>query len=199
MTSEAGAGPDSTVHRLSDPRSIRALSHPVRLALLECLAVYGAQTATEAGRRIGESATTCSFHLRQLARYGYVCDAAEPGRRDRPWRLAEPRMTIARQAEGESAFVAAGLESMLHARALEGWDEWRRAGAHTDDEWLQASPFRSWLLYMTAEELGEFTEHLAEYVEALAKRTERPAGARPVQIVAFGHPLVDVTTDAEAG
>jgi DNA-binding transcriptional ArsR family regulator len=42
---------------------LRALSHPVRLALLEALAT-GPLTATEAGELIDETPTTCSFHLR---------------------------------------------------------------------------------------------------------------------------------------
>lgn len=48
------------------------LRGPVRLALLEVLTFRGPLTATEAGQLIEESPTTCSFHLRQLAKYGFV-------------------------------------------------------------------------------------------------------------------------------
>ena len=54
---------------------MRALAHPVRLALLEVLADAGQLTATEAGERIGESPANASFHLRQLAKYGFVEEA----------------------------------------------------------------------------------------------------------------------------
>ena len=54
---------------------MRALAHPVRLALLEVLADEGRLTATEAGERIGESPANASFHLRQLAKYGFVEEA----------------------------------------------------------------------------------------------------------------------------
>ena len=70
---------------ISDPRSLRALSHPVRLALLEALS-SGPLTATEAGELIGETPTTCSFHLRQLAKYGFVEEAGGGKGRARPWR-----------------------------------------------------------------------------------------------------------------
>ena len=60
---------------LNDPRALRALAHPVRLSLVSLLRRAGPLTATQAGERIGESATTCSFHLRQLARYGLVEEA----------------------------------------------------------------------------------------------------------------------------
>lgn len=60
---------------------MRALAHPVRSSLLELLIIDGPITATEAGERLGESPTTCSFHLRQLARYGFVEEAGGgPGR-----------------------------------------------------------------------------------------------------------------------
>ena len=55
----------------------------MRIALFEVLALGGAMTATQ----IGESATTCSFHLRQLAKYGFVEEAGGGTGRSRPWRL----------------------------------------------------------------------------------------------------------------
>ena len=41
---------------------------------------YGPLTATEAGELIGETFTTCSFHFRQLAKYGVVEEAGGKGR-----------------------------------------------------------------------------------------------------------------------
>ena len=58
--------------KLTDPRAMRAVAHPIRIALLEVLGSEGPLTATEAGELIGESPTTCSFHLRQLAKYGFI-------------------------------------------------------------------------------------------------------------------------------
>src|ERR1700728_5263565 len=74
---------------LVDPKAMRALTHPVRLRLLQALVLEGPLTATQAAEVIGETPTTCSFHLRQLRKYGFVEDAGEPGGRERPWRLAQ--------------------------------------------------------------------------------------------------------------
>src|SRR5262249_4606376 len=74
------------VPEITDPRLFRALSHPVRIALVEELTLHGPMTATEVGERIGESPTTCSFHLRQLAKYGFVEEAGGGKGRARPWR-----------------------------------------------------------------------------------------------------------------
>jgi hypothetical protein len=58
--------------QLDDAGTIRALAHPTRLTLLQLLLVRGPLTATEAGGVLGESPASASFHLRTLARYGYV-------------------------------------------------------------------------------------------------------------------------------
>src|ERR1700689_5918445 len=75
------------LRKITDARTLRALAHPVRIALFEELALGGAMTATQVGERIGESATTCSFHLRQLAKYGFVEGAGGGTGPSRPWRV----------------------------------------------------------------------------------------------------------------
>src|ERR1700716_1224090 len=81
------APPLPELRELTDARTLRALAHPVRIALIEALGLGGAMTATEVGEQIGESPTTCSFHLRQLAKYGFVEEAGGGKGRARPWRL----------------------------------------------------------------------------------------------------------------
>ena len=76
-----------TVTRLTDPRALRAYAHPVRMALVGLLRTEGPLTATRAAELLGESSGTCSFHLRQLAKYGLVEEAGGgtgPRRRRRP-------------------------------------------------------------------------------------------------------------------
>ena len=76
--------------RITDPRAVRALAHPLRLDLIEALVALGPSTAARCGRHLGVSQASCSFHLRQLAKYGFV-EEAPPGqdRRERLWRLTE--------------------------------------------------------------------------------------------------------------
>ena len=82
--------PSPEPRKLTDPRAMRAVAHPVRIALLEVLGTDGPLTATQAGEHIGESPTTCSFHLRQLAKYGFI---EEVGRRRRTQAPVAPRAT----------------------------------------------------------------------------------------------------------
>ena len=76
---------------------MRALAHPVRLALLEALTDAGQLTATEAGERVGESPANTSFHLRQLAKYGFVEEAEGGTGRRRPWKLRAARHALHRR------------------------------------------------------------------------------------------------------
>ena len=50
------------------------------------LRTRGPLTATQAARLLGESSGTCSFHLRQLAKYGLVEETGGGTGREKPWR-----------------------------------------------------------------------------------------------------------------
>ena len=55
-----------------DMESLKALSHPLRVQLLDALSVYGPATASGLAERLGESSGATSYHLRQLERHGFV-------------------------------------------------------------------------------------------------------------------------------
>jgi predicted ArsR family transcriptional regulator len=99
---------------------MRALTHPVRLALLEALNLEGQLTATQAGELIGEPPNTCSFHFRQLAKYGFVEEAGPAPGRSRPWRLTASRMHYSDLHEdADTAAAARELDRMLRERYLD--------------------------------------------------------------------------------
>src|ERR1700750_57399 len=105
---------------VSDPKAMRALAHPVRLALIEALADAGTLTATEAGERVGESPANASFHLRQLAKYGYVEEAEKGAGRGRPWTLRQLGLKFS-DVHDDPAAAGAGraLSRVVHERYLE--------------------------------------------------------------------------------
>lgn len=76
--------------RISDPRSLRALAHPVRNRMLYELAARGSARAADLAQVTGVPANAVSFHLRELAKYHLIEEA--PGeshdKRERWWRLA---------------------------------------------------------------------------------------------------------------
>ncbi len=191
----AGERPDPTKPRhLTDPRELRAVTHPVRLSLLEMLELHGALTATEAGELIGESPTTCSFHLRQLAKYGFVEEAGGGAGRRRPWQLAVSGIRITAKADDpEMSIAALALESLLVKRWMERFGEWERTRSHYAPEWQEAGNISETVTYMTPEELtGLMTEVFAlfsRYDARLANPAARPEGSRPIEMVAFAFPF----------
>jgi len=90
VTSEADR---LTPTRITDPKAVAAITHPLRMRLLGELSRRGAARAVDLAAAVGEPANSVSFHLRQLAKYGLVED--DPSRaqnaRERWWRQTSDR------------------------------------------------------------------------------------------------------------
>ena len=72
------------LRQLRDPRVLRAMAHPFRLTLLELVERRGTLTSAEASALTGESTASCSFHLRQLAKYGFIEEGSSLPKRAQP-------------------------------------------------------------------------------------------------------------------
>ena len=79
---------------ITDPTIIRALAHPVRMGLIELFGVRETLTATQASEALGESPANCAFHLRTLAKYGFVEEAGGGRGRERPWKASTKSIRI---------------------------------------------------------------------------------------------------------
>jgi hypothetical protein len=187
---------ERTVTRLNDPKALRALAHPTRLALLGQLRIHGQLTATQAGELLGESSASCSFHLRQLAKYGLAEEAGGGQGRERPWRATAMFTSWPEVAEDPKVEAAAGLLSSAVAdiwfRNLRRWIDIR---PDEPEEWQRAAEFGDTPVYLTAgelAELGQRTRALADaYLPRQADPKLRPPGARLVSILHVAHPLVE--------
>src|SRR6516164_6484030 len=86
--SEPKAGTLGNPIKLSDPQMMRALAHQARIAIWMHLGLHGPATATECAEVAGLSPAACSYHLRTLARYGFIEEdrASAADGRERPWR-----------------------------------------------------------------------------------------------------------------
>jgi hypothetical protein len=166
-----------------------ALGHPLRVALLGLLARRATLTATEAARELGESSGSCSFHLRQLARYGHVEEVPGTRGRARPWRLAAARPAAA--ADGPAADDFGAL-----ARELEN-EGYRRWLAHRDAAppgWADAA--FSAVLHLTPAELADVAARIRAIIAAYAGReADAAAGVLPVAVVARMFPLLPADAD----
>lgn len=182
----------SAAVRITDPHRIRALAHPFRLELMELLAA-GPHTATECAAATGESVASCSFHLRMLAKYGYV-EAAPRRGREKPWRAVEVSRDMSPSDDGDIDSVRA-----LRAMALIFVDrELNQVRAYVDEiaseaiEWVQASTLFGSTTWLTHDELAELSETIQRLTDRFVARrsdaTLRPRGARPVRVFAAAHP-----------
>jgi len=184
----ADEGPEArgrTVTRLTDPRALRAYAHPVRMALVGLLRTEGPLTATRAAELLGESSGTCSFHLRQLARYGLVEEAGGGTGREKPWRATTTSTSWEAVTDTPEMAAATGLLNTVIAEGYFGQlMRWLEASGEEPAEWQEAAPFGDSILYVTAEELKELGRQVRdlvnEYFERQVRPELRPPGARLV-------------------
>jgi hypothetical protein len=187
---------------LTDPKAIRALAHPVRWSLLEALSQAGTLTATQASEMLGESPANCAFHLRTLAKYGFVEEAGGGRGRERPWRQTYDGMSWrTRRGDLQVSNAAEALDQvwmdrvMMRARrSLTSMASWPQVFEET----LGASTST---LYVTPQEAEELYSQLRQTFERLvgehhrfADRRDpklRPPGSVPVEFVLLGYPILD--------
>ena len=181
----------------TDARAMRALAHPLRIALLEALVHTGTLTATQASELLGESPANCAFHLRTLGKYGYVVEAGGGKGRERPWRRAHTALHITTEQEDPGAAVAAEELGQFWAdRIMErarsalarrrSWPaEWQHSGLPTESQFI---------LYITPEEAREFGAEVERLYRRFEDRLDhperRPQGAMPIETLLFSYPLL---------
>ena len=196
---EVGAGTGLSrklpIRRVADATTLRALSHPLRIQLMEALGMHGTMTATEVGELIGESPTTCSFHLRQLARYGFVEEAGGGKGRARPWRIASEGLQLtSTPGDPESELAAEALSRLIQDRQVSRYQTWRATRHSYPVEWVNAATSTEHLIYLTADELRELNDAIARLIDSRFEhryfRPEKaPPGALPVEIQLTNYPV----------
>lgn len=107
-------GPQPKPGLADDPRALRALAHPTRLALLEILGTRDQATATQCAELLAQTVANCSFHLRTLASHGFIGRVPGTTGKDRPWRALSTRQDI-----GEPCVALAGEASERESAVAE--------------------------------------------------------------------------------
>jgi predicted ArsR family transcriptional regulator len=184
--------PDRSIE-LTDPRAMRAYAHPVRLALIGLLRTEGPLTATQAAARLGESSGTCSFHLRQLAKYGFCEEAGGGQGREKPWRATARSTNWSTNIEDpELADAQRHLDSVVVQHYIARVSRWL-ADRHEDSPaWRRAAGFGDQLVPLTAPELEQLRHDIDALLEPYRARTigdeEPPEDARRVALIHFDFP-----------
>jgi predicted transcriptional regulator len=192
MSSEPQAADEPV--KLTDARAMRAVAHPVRMALIELFGYHETLTATQASELLGESPANCAFHLRTLAKYGFIREAGGGKGRERPWTLTNRTVTITEDQPDAQAALAAGELTRLW---LERWIDRARSYFNVRNEmtgWEEASGWSNRHVFLTPEETTRLREDmrrlLDRYEDRLSDPALRPAGALPVEWTIFAAPIM---------
>ena len=162
--------------QVTDVRALRALAHPLRTRLLGLLRLHGPATASGLGRLVGESSGSTSYHLRQLAVYGFVEEAEGQGTARERWWRARHRMTSWQRSDlagqdgaEEIQDEMARLQIDMHGRVLSTWHTQRD---RLEPAWSGAASMSDYALRLRPEQ----ARALADELNAVVTRwmTEHP-------------------------
>lgn len=189
---------DLNIHAL-DARSLRGLAHPLRMRLLAALRRGGPATASLLAQKLGESSGATSYHLRQLAAYGFVEDAPEHGKgRERWWRAVHQAVRFDETLFQDPDPTVRGAAALfmheiatLHAQELSTFvgtaHDWPEA-------WHNASDVSDWTLRLTPELARELRTKMHELIESYRTRAPEEGTAETEQVRVHTH-LFPARTD----
>jgi len=194
MTSE-----DRRPHlEIRDPKMMRALAHPMRVALLEAIGQSdtGTLTATEASELLGESPANLAFHLRTLGKYGLLEEAGGGRGRERPWRLAYRRLELIPPGQDpETRLAAEAAATVWLDRWLTRARERLMRALRYPAPWQEAVMASQSDIYLTAQEAKDMDEAMHRLIDPYQDRREdaslRPPGSLRYEVLFFGYPLSD--------
>jgi hypothetical protein len=191
--------------KLTDPKELRAIAHPLRNRLLTELFARQAATVTELAQAVGEPVNKVSFHLRLLGKYGFIVEAPELARdgRDRWWRPA--------YADGfdwdELAITHPNIVRAQHKRGLNQTLDLIQdyfSGAYERlPEWDDSVFSHDYYLRMTPEEAREFNREWLDFffrwrnriADELAAGDE--AGRESFVVYSYGFPMPKAPEESE--
>jgi DNA-binding transcriptional ArsR family regulator len=186
---------------------LKALAHPLRYRLLDALTERGPATASQLAAELGESSGATSYHLRQLARHGFIAEVPERARgRERWWRRVPGAIEIegyAFRQQDDTRDAASTLIREIQRTRDERLRRWQDAGGERwGPDWVAASLESDAHLILTQAELRKLSRALLELVaryHALGeeRRDAAPPGAAHVALQLFAFPT-DPAADAPA-
>jgi predicted ArsR family transcriptional regulator len=182
---------------------IRALAHPARMEIWMHVRLDGPTTATECAEVAQLSPSACSYHLRVLARYGFVEQDPDStvDRRQRPWRAKISSFSLSAGPDVTPAAREAGR--LLAAFASESATDLKQSyldrQAEYPADWRSALGTIYEVLHATPEELATLQRKLLDLFGEYRRlsRDERPPGARRVQVTVDLAPWFPPPPDSE--
>lgn len=169
-----------------DTAVVRALAHPLRMAMLRALRTQGPATASALALALGESSGLTSYHLRVLAEHGLIVDDPALGsRRDRYWRAAhrETRFTMSSVSDADPEGAGADYfrsVAAVYAQRLVEFARYRSSG-RIDAAWDPVSDLSDWPLRLSPRQAAELRDRVHALMDA-ARKAPPEQDAQPLDV-----------------
>jgi predicted transcriptional regulator len=172
---------------LADPKSMRAIADPFRLALLDRLRRGGPATDAELTERMKGLGGDIAGSLDTLEPLGFVTSEEDVDGKKR-WTAVGKGLffEVPDDAEGEAA--ARELTNVMLLASVDLPRDWVAADApRLPVDWVRASGLFNARVTMTSDELRDLQESLEALLEPFITRepTELPVDAAPVRVLAY--------------
>jgi DNA-binding transcriptional ArsR family regulator len=169
--------------RLTDPDVLKGLTHPLRRRLFRLLSQLGPATVTMLTEHADADPGQVSYHLRELAKRGFIEEAPELARdrRERWWRAVPGSVSWstadftdpAGRAVAESAHRLVVQEEFERLRVYEELkDSW-------GPEWQSVASTNNTNMRLTPDELRELCDELNDVIVRWSKLGLIDSGVRP--------------------
>lgn len=175
---------------ITDVAVLRLLAHPVRRRIDEQLR-SGPVTATTLAQALGESTGLTSYHLRQLAKYGFVEEVPELATGKERWWRAVPgdrRFPLYSAQTAEMRAASAEMSRNNLAELVELYEAFERQAPDLG-EWADGFLFSRATIRVDLPHLREFFEEYIQLVQRYGIAAEDVGDERkPVLLRLFGFP-----------
>lgn len=183
---------------LSDLAAVRVMAHPRRRQIMQQLGARGPATSAELARSLGLNTGATSYHLRELARHGFVEEVPERAHgRERWWRAVATDFRFPRRSR-QGAELRTAIDEVTRMSFAADIEALARHLEQERGQWADAVPYSRSTIRVTFDELLAFFEEYIALVDKYAGRDrEPPPGARAVATRFLAYPIADADADAD--
>jgi DNA-binding transcriptional ArsR family regulator len=177
-----------------DAAALKAMAHPLRVQMMRILQLRKRASVTSLAAELGETTGATSYHLRQLAKFGFVeefepdadddTEAHTAGRKQRWWRMSvdQIHMTGFEFMRNEETREAAGfLLREFQADRSRRLANWFATATQWPDEWQRGSTDMDGHLELNAKQMRALGEEMAALIQKY-NELKPGRGARTIDI-----------------